>query len=68
MLVIKGGTVVPVVGKIIENGVVVIENGKIKSVGKTARIPEGAQVIDASGKWVTPGLIDAHTHLSPSTI
>jgi len=64
MLVIKGGTVVPVVGKIIENGVVVIENGKIKSVGKTARIPEGAQVIDASGKWVTPGLIDAHTHLS----
>lgn len=64
MLVIKGGTIVPVVGEKIENGVIVIEDGKIKSVGKTARIPKDAEVIDAAGKWVMPGLIDAHTHLS----
>ncbi|MEA5038727.1 MAG: amidohydrolase [Clostridiaceae bacterium] len=64
MLVIKGGTIVPVVGEKIENGIVVIEDGKITFVGKNAEIPEGAEVIDATGKWVTPGLIDAHTHLS----
>ena len=64
MLAIKGGTVVTVTGGTIENGVVLIENGKIKAVGANVEIPAGAEVIDASGKWVTPGFIDAHTHLS----
>ena len=64
MLAIKGGTVVTVTGGTIENGVVLIENGKIKAVGANVEIPAGAEVIDASGKWVTPGFIDAHTHIS----
>ena len=64
MLAIKGGTVVTVTGGTIENGVVLIENGKIKAVGANVEIPDDCEVIDASGKWVTPGFIDAHTHLS----
>jgi len=64
MLAIKGGTVVTVTGGTIENGVVLIENGKIKAVGANVEIPAGCEVIDACGKWVTPGFIDAHSHLS----
>lgn len=48
---------------IIDNGAVVFENGKITAVGKDVRVPEGAEVIDATGKIVTPGLIDCHSHV-----
>lgn len=66
MLAIKGGKVVTITNGIIENGTVLIENGRITAVGPAAEVavPEGAEVIDAQGKWVTPGLIDAHTHIS----
>ncbi|MCL2565380.1 MAG: amidohydrolase [Defluviitaleaceae bacterium] len=64
MLAIKGGKVVTVTNGTIENGVVLIEGTKIKAVGADVEIPAGAKVIDATGKWVTPGLIDAHTHIS----
>jgi hypothetical protein len=57
---IRGGTVHPVSGPAIENGTVVIRNGLIESVG-TAPAPADAAIIDASGKHVYPGLIDAHT-------
>ncbi|MDR1730835.1 MAG: amidohydrolase [Synergistaceae bacterium] len=61
---IKGGTVVTVVGEILQNGVVLTEGSKITAVGVDVGIPGDAKVIDASGKWVTPGFIDAHTHIS----
>lgn len=50
---------------IIENGRVVIEGGRIVAVGAANEIavPAGAEVIDCEGRWVTPGLIDCHTHL-----
>jgi imidazolonepropionase len=50
---------------IIENGRVVIEGGRIVAVGAANEIavPAGAGVIDWEGRWVTPGLIDCHTHL-----
>ncbi|MBC2774630.1 imidazolonepropionase [Rhizobium sp. AQ_MP] len=49
----------------IENGRAVIEGGRIVAVGETDEIaiPGGADVIDCEGRWVTPGLIDCHTHL-----
>jgi len=62
-IAITGGKVFPVSGPPIENGTVVISNGRIVSVGAGVTIPAGAQRIDATGKWVTPGLINSATQL-----
>jgi imidazolonepropionase-like amidohydrolase len=52
----------------IRNGTIVIEAGRISAVGprNEVRVPNNAQVIDARGKWIIPGLIDAHVHFSQS--
>jgi imidazolonepropionase-like amidohydrolase len=60
---ITGGTVYPVSGPRIENGTVLIRDGKIVAVGANVTIPADARRIDASGKWVTPGFIHAATNL-----
>src|SRR5260221_5222571 len=60
-LAIKGGRILPVAGPPIENGVILITKGKIKSVGKDSAIPAGVKVIDATGKVVVPGFIEAHS-------
>ncbi len=62
-IAITGGRVFPVSGPPIENGTVLIRNGKIVSVGANVTVPADAQRIDATGKWVTPGLFDAATQL-----
>jgi len=70
--VIRGATILTGTGSRIENGTVVIENGKIAGVGGAdLAAPDGATIIDGKGKWVTPGVIDIHSHLgdypSPQT-
>jgi imidazolonepropionase-like amidohydrolase len=60
---IVGGTVYPVSGPRIANGTVIIANGRITAVGNNVAIPAGARRIDARGKVVTPGLINASTVL-----
>ncbi|HEV7950912.1 MAG TPA: amidohydrolase [Glaciihabitans sp.] len=60
---ITGGFVVPVASDPIEGGTVVIEDGIITAVGLDVAIPEGATVVDASGKWVLPGFIEPHGHV-----
>jgi imidazolonepropionase-like amidohydrolase len=62
-IAITGGKVYPVSGPPIENGTVIITNGKIAAVGTNVPIPAGAQRIDATGKTVTPGFVDASTQL-----
>jgi imidazolonepropionase-like amidohydrolase len=62
-IAITGGKVYPVSGPPIENGTVIIVNGKISAVGANVPIPAGAQRIDATGKTVTPGFVDASTQL-----
>jgi len=57
-IAITGGTVYPVSGPKLENATVVIRDGRIAAVGTNVAVPAGATRIDASGKWVTPGLID----------
>ena len=57
-IAITGGTVYPVSGPKIENATVLIRDGRIAAVGTNVTVPPGATRIDASGKWVTPGLID----------
>ena len=51
--------------EVIENGTIVVEKNKIKTIGKAdaVKIPAGAEVIDASGKTIMPGFIDAHAHM-----
>ncbi len=62
-IAITGGTVYPVSGAPIQNGTVLIRDGKIIAVGADVAVPSGAQRVDATGKIVTPGLIDAATQL-----
>ena len=63
-IAISGGYVVPIEGSPIEGGTVVIADGKITAVaGPGFTPPDDCAVVDATGKWVLPGLIDAHTHL-----
>ncbi|QOR36112.1 amidohydrolase [Clostridium sp. 'deep sea'] len=66
MLLIKNARIYTVAGPVIENGSIVIENGKIKEIGENITINETActEVINAEGKIITPGFIDAHSHLS----
>jgi imidazolonepropionase-like amidohydrolase len=63
VVAITGGTVYPVSGPKIENGVVLLRDGKIAAVGQNLAIPEGATRIDAAGRWVTPGLIHGGSNL-----
>jgi len=62
-IAITGGKVYPVSGPPIESGTVVIVNGKIAAVGSNVPIPAGALRIDATGKLVTPGLVNSSTQL-----
>ena len=63
MLLIKNGYIKTMSGPDIPNGCILIENGKIVALGEDLAIPENAQVIDAGGRLVTPGCIDAHCHI-----
>src|SRR5215472_3732007 len=63
-VVIRGGTILTVTHGKIENGSIYIHNGKIAAIGKTVDAPSSATVIDASGKWVMPGIIDSHSHIA----
>ncbi len=67
-IAITGGKVFPVSGAPIENGTVIITGGKITAVGSNIAIPSGARRIDATGKWVTPGLVNGNTQLGLSEI
>ena len=65
---IVGGKVYPVSGPPIENGTVVITNGRITAVGTNVPVPAGAQRIDATGKTVTPGFVNSSTQLGVQEI
>ncbi len=64
MILIHNGYVKTMAGEDIPNGDILIDDqGKIAAVGQNLKIPEGAQVIEAEGKLVTPGCVDAHCHI-----
>jgi imidazolonepropionase-like amidohydrolase len=62
MFAIVGGRVIPVEGATFEDGVILVEDGTIRALGGV-RVPEGVERVDAAGKVVLPGLVDAHVHL-----
>ena len=64
MLLIKNGHIKPIVGTELENGCVLIgDDGTIAAIGATLTAPADAQVIDAEGRLVTPGFVEAHCHM-----
>lgn len=65
-LLIKNGTILTVTQGTIPNGDILIIGGIIKQIGKDIEPPEGVMVVDASGKYVMPGIIDSHTHIAIS--
>lgn len=45
------------------DGTILLEDGRISALGPDVQVPEGAEVVDAGGRWVLPGFVDAHVHL-----
>lgn len=63
-VLVKNGTVVTITKGVLPNTDVLVQNGKIAAIGKNLTAPAGIAVIDATGKFVTPGIIDAHSHIA----
>jgi len=63
-LLIKNGSILTITNGTIPNGDIFILGGIIKKIGENITPPEGVKVIDASGKYVMPGIIDSHTHVA----
>ena len=61
--VIENATILTVTNGTIENGSIVLRDGKIADIGADVDVPAGAHVIDASGKYIMPGIVDAHSHI-----
>ncbi len=64
----KNGTVLTITNGELENTDVLIRDGKISKIGKDLRAPKGVEVVDISGKFLMPGIIDAHSHIAGSAI
>lgn len=65
---ITGATVLTASHGTLEDTDIVIRDGKIAQIGTGLSAPEGAAVVDASGRYVTPGIIDAHSHMAAMSI
>lgn len=63
MIAIQGSRIITMEGGVIEGGIILVEGQFIQAVGENLEIPTGAAVVDAQGKYILPGLIDAHTHI-----
>src|SRR5882762_10561671 len=61
--VIRNVSILTAAGPIIRNGAILLQNGKIAAVGTSVDAPADALVLDGAGKYVTPGIIDDHSHL-----
>ncbi len=60
---IRNATLLTAAGPVIANGTILVRDGKIVAVGAAVDVPAGTTVIDAGGRFVTPGIIDDHSHL-----
>ena len=64
MILIKNAYIKPMVGEDIEGGSILLgDDGKIAAIGADIEVPAGAEIIDAEGKLVTPGCVEAHCHI-----
>lgn len=67
-IALRGATIHTVTDGVIENGTIVFDNGVITAIGTDVAIPAGARTVDATGKHIYPGLIDAYTQVGISEI
>lgn len=67
-VLIKNGTVITITDGTLENTDVLVRNGKIDRIGKNLKAPNGVEEVDATGKFVMPGIIDAHSHIAGTSI
>ena len=63
MLLIQNAHILPIAGEEIENGCLLIDDGKIAALGREIPCPQEAEIIDAQGRLVTPGCVEAHCHV-----
>ncbi len=68
VIALRGGTVYTITKGTLPNATVLIRDGKIAAVGTAVTVPPDAQVMDATGKHITPGIIDAHSHIANDSI
>src|SRR6266481_7881605 len=64
VILIQNATVLTVSHGTIEHGSILIKDGKILQVGQSIKAPKDAQIIDAAGQFVMPGIIDCHSHIA----
>ncbi len=64
VILIQNATLLTITHGTIEHGSILIRDGKIAAVGQSIKAPEGAQIIDAAGQYVMPGIIDCHSHIA----
>src|SRR5881409_859120 len=62
-VLIRNATIMTAAGQEIQGGSILFRDGKIVAVGTTVEAPSDATVVDGTGKWVTPGVIDTHSHI-----
>ena len=67
-VLIKNATVITITDGTLDNTDVLVENGKITRIGNSLRTPNGVMEVDATGKYVMPGIIDAHSHIAGTSI
>src|SRR3954468_15400214 len=68
VVAIKGATILTATRGTIQNGTIVLRSGKIAALGANVAIPSGADVVDATGAFVSPGIIDCHSHIAANSI
>ena len=68
VVAIRNATLVTATKGTVQNGTIVLRDGKIAAIGTNVQIPAGAEVIDGTGKFVSPGIIDAHSHIAADAI
>jgi imidazolonepropionase-like amidohydrolase len=65
---IKNATVITITGETLENTDVLVQNGLIARIGRNLVTPRGVETVDATGKFLLPGIIDAHSHLALASV
>jgi imidazolonepropionase-like amidohydrolase len=67
-IALRGATLLTVTKGTIPSGTIVLRDGKIAAIGANVEVPAGAEVVDVGGRFVSPGLIDAHSHIANDSI